>query len=96
MEYFMDEMEDWELLELFSSLQYSDRNGWEQARNIMWVIAQTNSKKQLELQDIMKFSWEDNTKSHDIEMTNNDISKLKSMAERYMKNIQNNNNGSTT
>lgn len=95
MEYFMDNMEDWELLELFASLQYSDRNGWEQARNIMWVIAQTNSKKKLELQDIMKFSWEEHSKD-DIEISNDDVSRLKSMADNYMKNIQNNNNGSTT
>lgn len=94
-DYFMDKMEDWEMIELFNSLQYADSNSWEQTRFISYLIAQTNSKKKLNIYDIMKFPWEETQNSHNIEISNNDVSRLKSMANNYIKYIQNTNNGST-
>lgn len=95
MEYFMDKMEDWELFELFKVLQYTDRNGWEQTRFISYLIAQTNSKKKLQVENIMKFPWDENHKDNNIEISDNEISMLKSLAKEYAKNIKDN-NGSTT
>ena len=58
MEYFMDKMENWELYELYQTIEYADSNNWEQTRAMMYVIAQVNSKKRLSPEDIMKFPWE--------------------------------------
>ena len=53
MEYFMDKMENWELYELYQTIEYEDSNNWEQTRAMMYVIAQVNSKKRLSPEDIM-------------------------------------------
>lgn len=99
MEYFMDKMEDWELLELFDVIQYADRNSWEQTRFISYLIAQSNSKKKLQVKDIIQFPWDSdsNSKDHNIEISNDDVSRLRAMAHNYIKNINTNTeNGSTT
>lgn len=91
----MDKLEDWELIELFQSLQYADTNAWEQTRSLMWIIAQSNSKRKLNLKSIMKFPWDEEYKEkHNIEITNDEVSRLKSMAQNYLKNINTDNNGS--
>ena len=52
-------MQMYELEPLISNLHRKDRNSWEQARMISYIIAQTNSTKQLSPTDIMKFDWDE-------------------------------------
>ena len=47
----------YELEPLISNLHRKDRNSWEQARMIAYVIAQCNSTKKLKPTDIMQFTW---------------------------------------
>ena len=87
MEYFMDKIEEWEVIELLQMLNYADRNQWDQTRCIMYVLAQANSKKKLTMKDVMEFPWDKEYNSKSKEITNEQIDKLRKMAEQYKKTI---------
>ena len=87
MDYFMDELQDWEVYDIYSMLQYADSTSWEQTRWLMYVIAQVNSRKQLKVTDILNFSWDQTQKN--ITITDDDIKRLKEKAEIIGKQILN-------
>ena len=87
MDYFMDELQDWEVYDIYSMLQYADSASWEQTRWLMYVIAQVNSRKQLKVTDILNFSWDQTQKN--ITITDDDIKRLKEKAEIIGKQILN-------
>ena len=76
------------MYELSSLLKYSyirDKENWEQARLIAYVIAQTNNKKKLSQTDILTFGWEDNNSKtiHNTSISSEDIQRLKEQAEKF-------------
>lgn len=79
--YFMDECTYWELNDVIDNLPYLDRNLWETTRLNAYVVAQGNSRKKLQMQDICKFKWEESGENQDI--SNSDIERLKAKAKRY-------------
>lgn len=81
-EYVLDEMQMYELEPLISNLHKKDRNSWEQARMIAYVIAQCNSTKKLKPTDIMQFTW-DNDTTGETSISNEDIKRLKEKAKQY-------------
>lgn len=85
MDYFMDELQDWEVYDIYNMLQYADSASWEQTRWLMYVIAQVNSRKQLKVTDILKFSWDDVEKNTRI--TDDEIQRLKEKADVIGKKI---------
>lgn len=69
---------------------YRNKESWEQARLISYLIAQTNSTKKLKLEDIIKFAWEQKEqkeeKQHISEqITQDDIDFLERQAEEMKK-----------
>ena len=58
---------------------YKHKEDWEQTRLISYLIAQTNSKKKMKLQDIIKFSQE--TEHESTKITNDEINELAKQAE---------------
>ena len=78
--YFLDEMQTYELNDAIHCLQYSDRNLFESSRIGAYVTAQANSKKKLTPTDILKFPWETEETNGDIEISNEDIERLKAKA----------------
>lgn len=69
---------------------YAYKDEWEQARLIAFLIAQTNSRKKLTLNDITKFYWEkDKEDSEDTKITKKDIQRLNKMATAYLNNKNN-------
>lgn len=56
---------------------YAHKDGWEQARLVAYLIAQTNSTKQLKVTDILKFAWDSDT---DTSISNEDVDRLKEKA----------------
>ncbi len=77
-----------QMYELSSLLKYSyirDKENWEQARLIAYVIAQTNNKKKLSQTDILTFGWEDNNSKtiHNTSISSEDIQRLKEQAEKF-------------
>lgn len=75
----MDQLQDWEVYDLYSMLPYADTNSWEQTRWLMYVIAQVNSRKQLKVTDILNFSWDQTQKN--ITITDDEIRRLKEKAD---------------
>ena len=56
--YVLDEIENYEINALMKYNYLNEKESWEQTRLISYLIAQVNSKKHLELADIIKFKWD--------------------------------------
>ena len=80
-------MQMYEVKAVLENLQHKNKTGWEQARMISYIIAQTNSTKQLSPTDIMKFDW-DEAKEKDTSISKDDIARLQAKANQFI-NIQN-------
>lgn len=79
----MDKMQDWEIFEFFNNLQYSNSVDWEMTRWIMYSIVQSNSSKQLKVTDILKLPWDNKSLNDNIEISNNEITKLNALANKF-------------
>jgi hypothetical protein len=40
-------------------MQMRERDEWERTRRLMWAAIMPHSKKKLDFQDIMKFTWDE-------------------------------------
>lgn len=78
-------MEEWEVYNFYDSLKYCNRSEWEQTRLLAFILAQVNSKKKLEMTDIMSFPWEENYEEKNIEMSNEDRDRLREKAKAFEK-----------
>ena len=90
MEYFMSDLQDFEVELLYENLKYADRPSWEQTRLLAFILAQVNSKKKLEITEILSFPWEENYEEKNIEMSNEDRDKLRAQAAMFEKILQQN------
>ena len=81
----MDNLQSWEVYELYDGLKYADAASWEQTRWLMYVVAQVNSKKPLKVQDILKFPWDQNSVKTTI--TDSEIKKLSKKARLIQKDL---------
>lgn len=90
-QYFFDVLQEWEIREYIDTIQYFDIPEWERTRLIMYMTAQVNCSKELKLQDVFKFNWDNEDNSNKI-LTNKEIEKLSNMAQKYKEIL----NGSTT
>lgn len=82
--YVLDEIQTYEILSLMKYSHYRQKENWEQARLISYLIAQTHSSKKLKLEEIIKFPWEkqEEEKQYISEaMTQDDIDFLEQQAE---------------
>lgn len=59
-------MESYEINALMKYQFLNSKESWEQTRLISYLIAQVNSKKHLELSDIIKFKWDDENEEKEI------------------------------
>ena len=87
-EYFMDKMEEWEVYNFYDSLKYANRSEWEQTRLLMYVIAQVNSKKKIDIKEIMSFPWEDDYEESSKEYNEEDRNRLRQKAMMIEKLLQ--------
>ena len=83
-EYVLDKMEWYEINSLIKYQYYSIIDNWEQARLIAFMIAQTNSKRKLKLQDIVPFVWEEEEIEEVKPITKTEIERLKAKAQDYL------------
>ena len=81
----MSDLQDFEVELLYENLKYADRPSWEQNRLLAFILAQVNSKKRLEMTDIMSFPWEENYEEKNIEMSNEDRDRLREKAKAFEK-----------
>jgi hypothetical protein len=73
--------------EINIALEYSylkNKERWEQARMICYVIAQSNSTKRLKATDIMTFHWEKKEKV-DTTVSDEDAKRLREKLKQYVK-----------
>lgn len=82
-------MEWYEIAAAMKYSYYSAMEQWEIGRLVAYMIAQSNSKRRLTLQDIIKFPWEKEEEG-DTAISKEDIERLKANAEKYLKNQNNN------
>lgn len=88
--YILDEIEWYEINSLFKYRYYSYKESWEQARLITYMTAQCNSRRHLQLTDIIKFPWEDDVQDEEqTKVTDEDVKRLKAMAQNYLSNENN-------
>lgn len=76
-------MKVYEAVEYLGSLQYRDRSGWEQTRHLVYTIAQSVSREQINPQEIMRMPWEEKPKP--VEITDEDRERLTQRAEEVKK-----------
>ena len=62
---------------------YANKDSWEQARLIAYLIAQVNSKKTLKQSDILQFYWEEETNKPSTSKA--DYERLRNKAQQYIK-----------
>jgi hypothetical protein len=87
--YVLDEMQWYEISAALKYQYYAVKDGWEQARLISFLIAQSNSRKRLKMEDILEFPWEKTSNEHDTSISKEDIDRLRKEAENYIKNMNN-------
>lgn len=82
-------MKWYEINALLKYAHYGYKDGWEQARLIAYMIAQTNSKKKLSFEDIVKFNWDNDSETEQTTViTKNDIERLNKKAAAYLNNLK--------
>lgn len=68
----MEDMKYYELKPILKNLNVSVKNDWEIARQISYIIAQSQSTKKIKPSDIMQFPWDkgyNNRPKKDVKIT---------------------------
>ena len=84
-EYFLDRMQMYELSPMLKNIHRRNKESWEQARLISYIIAQTNSTKQLKPTDILKFNWDCDVVEKETRISDDEIARLKEKSNQYIK-----------
>lgn len=89
-DYVMDKMEMFEARALMKYSYYADKDNWEQARLIAYLIAQTNSTKHLDMQEMIPFYWDKKEEESNTSITKEEIDALRKKAKQYIENTNKN------
>ena len=87
-DYFLDEMQEYEVNTIIENLPYLDRTSWEQHRFQIYSSVQMNSKKKINPTDIMKFAWDN--KEEETSITSQEIERLRNKSKEISNTIKNN------
>ena len=85
-EYFMDTLQEYEVQDIISNLEYYERPEWERTRFQTYCNIQKSSSKRLSPQDLITFPWEKEESSTDQingnsePLSKEDIQRLKEQA----------------
>lgn len=77
-------MEFYEVKTAMKYSYYAHKDEWETSRYIAYLIAQVNSKRRINMKDMLPFSWEQESIDFD-EPTKDDLERLKHKAEQFLK-----------
>jgi hypothetical protein len=80
-------MQMYELSPLLKNIFKKNKESWEQTRMIAYVMAQTNSSKQLKPTDILKFNWDNIDSDKDTSISKDEITRLKEKSIYYLKTL---------
>lgn len=85
----MDEMREYEINNIVENIKYADKNEWESARLIAYIIAKANFKNIKKAQDFLPLPWDEsettNTKKKpkNTNITQEEIDRLKKLSEKW-------------
>lgn len=74
----------YELSTLLKNITKKNKESWEQARMISYVIAQTNSTKKLNPTDILTFSWDNIDSNKETSISEKDVERLKEKSKQFL------------
>ena len=98
-EYFMDEMQEYEIELFMLNVNHAQKCDWERARMIMFTNISPYMKRQKTPKELFPLPTDDDYNEHDYEISDNEINTMKQRASRVSKmfetnkNNDNNNNG---
>lgn len=78
-------MEPYEIIPLIENISIKNKESWEQARFVAYIIAQVNSTKKIKITDILSFPWEKSESSCEIDDTPEARKKLAEKAKEMEK-----------
>lgn len=84
----MDEMQEYEVHDMYNALKYADRAQWEMTRWLLYAIIQVNSKKKIKIEDVLSFPWDNNYSPLEKEISTDDIKRLRAKSKEILKNIK--------
>ena len=80
--YVLDRMEPYELEACLDGLYLKGRESWNQTRQIVYTIAQVNSRKRIDIKEMMPFPWE---QPEDTSMPDEERDRLSALMDEYIK-----------
>lgn len=91
--YFMDEMNLYEVNDIISNMKYNERNDWERARLITYMVGATQTKNIKKPSDVVVFPWDDDYKEQEKKKaipktgfkptTDKDIERMMNLAKKW-------------
>lgn len=86
-EYFLDTLQQWELNTIVENIKYLDRNEKEIDRYKLYVSIQSNSKKKIKPEEIMKLPWDNDETTEWSEEYKQQLSQKRKETEERMSQI---------
>lgn len=82
-DYFLDELQMYEAEDIVKNLPYIDRTEREIQRYQLYVAIQANSKRKIDIKDVMKFAW-DKVETEEVEYTEAEEKRLTDNANAFL------------
>lgn len=95
-EYFMDEMNEYEIELCMMNVNHAQKSEWERARMIMYTNLSPYMKRQKSAKEMFPLPTDDDYEQHDYEITNNEIDVMKQRASRVSHVFASNKNNDNT
>lgn len=88
-QYFMDELQDYELTDLLANYQFSYKDEWEQTRYLMYCTLAPYSKEKYDsMTDFFRLPTDpEKTETHKTDISNDEIKKMREMSAYFEKNV---------
>ena len=88
-EYFMDTMQEYEVNTVIQNIPYLNRNEKELDRYKLFVSVQSNSKKKINIEDILKLPWDEEGKNTGTAISEEEAKKLRDKARELERKMNN-------
>lgn len=81
-QYFLDDMQEWEVNDIVSCIKWLDRTERELSRYQLYVSVQSNSKKKLTPKDILSLPWDDEGVNKGTQISDEEAERIKARAKQ--------------
>lgn len=87
-DYFMDELQEWEMNTMIKNIPYLDRNEKEMDRYKLFVTVQANSKKKIKLNELVELPWDKEFKNTGTKLSEDEAREYKEKASEFEERIK--------